>query len=356
MKEPKASVIIPVYNTASDDLARSVGSALQQSFANIEVVVVDDGSEEHVALDCDKYLQVDPRVKVIHQQNRGLSAARNAGFCAASGDWVMFLDSDDWIERDSVEKMLKSGEGNACQLVMSAWVKDYGTRSEIFALDYNHEMVFGRSDCERLMVGLFDWDSRYHDIHGKLFLRSFLEENGVYHDDDVRMGSESLLFNLRAFRWLQKVTYVPIVTYHYTFNEGSISTHYSENYYNGLLLSYQRIKTLIENLDCASELRVQLHDALRGHLPNVVASMAVGCLFAPDSKVPYREACFKVSVFQRELLAVAEPEGFDYGGCSRSRALVNRLIAIGMYWPIRAIASIRALQKGGKACEGHGGE
>lgn len=341
MKPPVASIVIPVFNTGHEDLVRSVRSALGQTLSDVEVILVDDGSDEPVAQDCDDIAASDSRIAIVHQPNGGLSSARNAGVRYAAGKWLMFLDSDDWISADAIAKSVESGERNDAQLVMSVWVKEYGAKSEPFPLEYDEERVFDISECRRLMAGLFDWDSRYHDITGKLFLRSLLVENNLFHDEDVRMGSESLLFNLRVFYHLEKASYIPVETYHYVYNEGSISTGYSEAYYEGLLLSYRRARSLIEGFGNKSELLA----GLRRHLPNVVAAMSVGCLLAPNSPLSYKEACEKAEEFRAELLGIVAPDGFDLDGCSATRKLANKLLEKHLYLPMRLIACVRHAQK-----------
>lgn len=102
MHEQKISVIIPVYNVAQY-LRRCVNSVLNQTYRNIEVVLVNDGSTDNCGEICDEYLECDSRVKVIHQKNKGLSGARNTGLKIATGDYILFVDSDDWIDKYTCE-------------------------------------------------------------------------------------------------------------------------------------------------------------------------------------------------------------------------------------------------------------
>lgn len=336
-----ASIIIPVYNTKSSDLQRSVNSALCQTCRNIEIIIIDDGSNAEVADECDKLAQSDRRIRVIHQVNSGLSSARNRGVRAALGKWIMFLDSDDWLTNDTIERSVESGDRNDVQLVMSAWVKEYGSHSERFELPYNVEVVFGRKECRELLSGLFDWDSRYHDITGKLFRRGFLEDNNLYHDADVKMGSESLLFNLKVFNKLERASYIPIDTYHYELNDGSISTCYSDAYYEGLITSYVKAKSMVSGYEDHEALEV----ALRRHIPNVVAAMTVGCLFAPDSSLKWKDACEKAISFRDEMLNICECRSFDYSACSLTRKLVCRALDLRAFILIKLVAFVRFKQK-----------
>lgn len=104
--KPKISVIVPVYKVEKY-LKRCVDSILNQTYKNFELLLVDDGSPDSCGKICDDYSKIDDRVKVIHKKNGGLSSARNAGIKASSGDYLNFVDSDDWLELDCLEYLLK---------------------------------------------------------------------------------------------------------------------------------------------------------------------------------------------------------------------------------------------------------
>jgi glycosyltransferase involved in cell wall biosynthesis len=102
---PQISIIVPVYR-AEKTLETCVNSVLAQTFGDWELILVDDGSDDESGRMCDTFSAADARIKVIHQQNAGVSAARNAGIAEASGDWIAFLDSDDWLEPQMYETLL----------------------------------------------------------------------------------------------------------------------------------------------------------------------------------------------------------------------------------------------------------
>ena len=95
----KVSAIVPVYNVEKY-IYRCVDSILNQTFSDFELILVDDGSPDNCPQICDEYAKKDSRIKVIHKENGGLSSARNAGLDIASGEWISFIDSDDWIHKD----------------------------------------------------------------------------------------------------------------------------------------------------------------------------------------------------------------------------------------------------------------
>lgn len=116
------SVIIPVYNV-EDYLDRCVASVVGQTFQNIEVILVDDGSTDGSAGICDRWSARDSRVKTLHQANQGVSAARNAGLQAASGNWILQVDSDDYIAPDAVERLVSVANGTSSDMAICDFIK-----------------------------------------------------------------------------------------------------------------------------------------------------------------------------------------------------------------------------------------
>ena len=114
---PKATVVVPVYNV-ENYLIKCVDSILAQTEPDFELLLVDDGSTDGSGGLCDKLAERDGRVRVIHQENQGLGGARNTGIQAAVGDWLLLVDSDDWIEPQTLEKALEAGLREEADLVV----------------------------------------------------------------------------------------------------------------------------------------------------------------------------------------------------------------------------------------------
>ncbi len=114
---PEISVIVPVYNT-EDYLRQCLDSLSAQTMENIEIIVVDDGSTDRSPKICDEYAEKDPRMIVIHRENGGLSAARNSGLDIAQGEYVLFVDSDDWVEPDFCKVPLDAARQTGADLVI----------------------------------------------------------------------------------------------------------------------------------------------------------------------------------------------------------------------------------------------
>lgn len=110
------SVVIPIYNVAQY-LSQCVDSVLSQSYQDLEIILVDDGSTDECPKICDDYQQKDARIRVIHKENGGLSDARNAGMKKATGEWTLFVDSDDWIDQEAIAKLYQFAIENRCDIV-----------------------------------------------------------------------------------------------------------------------------------------------------------------------------------------------------------------------------------------------
>lgn len=119
MAPPKISVIIPIYNVEKE-IHRCVDSVINQTLEDIEIILVDDGSPDNCSIICDEYGEKDKRVRVIHKENGGLSDARNVGLLESSGEYILFVDSDDYIDSRTCEKFYSSAEEHIDILVGDA--------------------------------------------------------------------------------------------------------------------------------------------------------------------------------------------------------------------------------------------
>ena len=126
-QHPVLSIIIPIYNV-EPYLRCCLNSILVQTFPSWEAVLVDDGSKDNCGKICDEYAAMDSRFRVIHKENGGLTSARNSGLAMASGEWVMHLDGDDWIEPEMLELLLRKGEETGADIVMGDFLFAYPDR------------------------------------------------------------------------------------------------------------------------------------------------------------------------------------------------------------------------------------
>lgn len=167
------SVIVPVYNV-EQYLPRCLESILSQTYENLEVILVDDGSTDLSSKVCDDYAQKDSRIRVIHKANGGLSSARNAGIEAARGKYLAFVDSDDWIEKDTYEVMVALAEKNNAPLICGGrYDVDGKTGERTVGLCPEKEEVL---TAEALVGRIFLWDHCDSSACDKLFARELFRE------------------------------------------------------------------------------------------------------------------------------------------------------------------------------------
>lgn len=223
---PKVSVIVPVYN-AEKYLQECVDSILRQTLADIEVILVDDGSSDSSPVICDGYAEQDKRVKAIHQRNSGAAAARNQGMNVAQGEYIAFVDSDDWIDADMYKRMVAVAEADDCDLVICDCLKESDCGSQL----YTHDLPAGFYDRERMYSVYFSQllmpDTMEYPvtISNSLLLirREVISANGITFPEGMRF-SEDLLFGSEVGYFSQSMTYLKeYAPYHYRQNPDSVT-------------------------------------------------------------------------------------------------------------------------------------
>lgn len=223
----KISIIVPVYK-AEKYLADCVGSILNQSYQNLEVILVDDGSPDSCPTICDRFAEKDSRVRVIHKQNSGVSAARNAGLDAATGDYIAFVDSDDYIDASMYENMMGIIRTYSCDIVMCDCVKEYPDHQELYTHDirpgfYNAHQLREEYYPHLLMMENVEYPATISNWL-LLFRRSLAAEvrylSGVRYSEDLLFGAQ-LLYNAKSFYYLKGQTY-----YHYVMNPQSVARRF----------------------------------------------------------------------------------------------------------------------------------
>lgn len=202
------SIIVPVYNMEKY-LERCMNSILKQTYTCLEIILVDDGSTDGSAHQCDLYAQKDNRVKVVHKENGGLSDARNAGLAVATGTYIGYVDSDDWIEPDMYERMYQACVENHAQLAVCRYAQEYKDKT---VLGGSGEVV-PLEQKELLSVYLCGHESYviYNSVWSKLFHRDLVE--GVLFPKG--RNSEDIMYTTRAFCKLDRAVYLDSCLYHY---------------------------------------------------------------------------------------------------------------------------------------------
>lgn len=231
----KISVVIPVYNVMPY-LERCVQSVLRQTYKDLEIILVDDGSKDDSGKLCDKIALSDKRIRVIHQENQGLSGARNTGIRQATGDYIIFLDSDDeWILDDGLEKLMQAGSGRDLIVFRTTdiWNGGRHEKRKVYDVD-NIDRLPG---AQAVFTHLVKTQLLHFAAWTVMVRRNILIEHEIFFPS--RLVSEDLYWSFHLWQHVKTVKVLNLYFHGYHHREGSITTSPSIRVYN----SYDTIFT-----------------------------------------------------------------------------------------------------------------
>ncbi len=340
MSEERISIVVPVYKVPESYLRKCIESIQCQTYRNIEILLVDDGSPDQCGAICDEYAAGDDRIHVIHKPNGGLSAARNSGQEEACGQWLMFVDGDDWIDPKMCEILLNLAHQNDAQVAFCGMVKEYAASSEPYTY-YIPEKVYKGKECLWLQAQLLHFNGNIATAYCKLIDRAFLEKNQIRHDAFLRQGAEGLEFNLRLFDKVGCAVFTAQPLYHYIYNENSISAHHDEKNHDYVLKCFEKIRSFIET----SRQRDELLRWFNNRLLYVVITTAISGYFSPANTEPYRDKKRKFKAYlQREIIRTAMKTD-NLAGLSMQRRVIILLIRLRQFWLLLLLGKMRYKQK-----------
>ena len=235
---PKVSIIVPVYNVEKY-LSRCMDSLLNQTLKDIEIILVDDGSPDNCPAICDEYAKQDHRVKVVHKKNGGLGYARNSGMEMASGEFLAFVDSDDFVDVTMYEKLLKCVEENKLDTCYCRMQKYYPSGKIIPMEELAENKIFeGRSEVDTFLLKMFGGEEyEGKNLHAisvckALYSTALIRKHNIKFLSEREMAAEDLFFNIDYLSRAEKVGWINELMYYYFYNSASTTTSYSQRYFN----------------------------------------------------------------------------------------------------------------------------
>ncbi len=218
------SIIIPIYNT-QPYLSRCIESVMRQSYHNLQIILVDDGSTDSSADVCDQFARQDLRMLVIHKANGGVSSARNVGLINAVGEYISFIDSDDWVERDFIEKLVQNIESKKSDCSMCVMISEDERHEEYSEfIPYEKSELSGVEASERLCVTI-GRSSRppIFYVTNKLFRHHLWQ--GLCFDEGLYNGEDTWAL-FQVFQKIEKLSVIKNGLYHYRMDRvGSLTKH-----------------------------------------------------------------------------------------------------------------------------------
>ena len=222
---PKVSIVVPIYNSEKE-LPRCIDSILRQTYLDFELILINDGSKDGSLNILKEYEQKDKRVIVIDNENNGVSETRNIGIRRASGDYIAFVDSDDYIESDMMEALVKSIEEQNADLVICGLLKGQEVKTSTQTFEYN--VSLDKRDIALKVLDRLNGTYINSPIN-KLYKKSILIDNNIYMDNTIDLG-EDLLFNIEYLSYCSSVIFEERCFYHYCMkSEDSLTAKYREN-------------------------------------------------------------------------------------------------------------------------------
>lgn len=238
------SVIVPVYN-AERYLTETVECILNQTYKNFELLLIDDGSSDSSPSLCDSFASKDSRVRVFHNENMGPAGARNFGLKQAEGDFIAFVDSDDLIDRDYLEQLIKTFNNQEVDLSLCGFDRFYNddlANQKLYLLGTEDTQLLESSKDVALLFTVPKTSLSGVSIWAKLYRRSIIEEHNIEFPMEITY-EEDCCFNLIYYRHIRKAVTIKKNLYHYRQVANSLSKAYKESTYRDLVNGYnERVK------------------------------------------------------------------------------------------------------------------
>lgn len=298
---PLISVIVPLFNVPEKYFADCVAHLRAQTVSNIEIVVVDDGSTNGVERLADEFAAEDDRIRVFHKENGGVSSARNFGIAEARGKYISFLDADDWIDEDILQKALELAEKDELDIVCWGVVREYGDRAvkHEFSSYLRLNELYEADACAQLREAVLDCNAELGAPFGKLIRRGLVEEDRIFFDEGLLNYAEDVEWNFRLFASVHRAVILNEYAHHYVYNPASLTSFITAQNAECAVLCFEKIRKEIK--DAANEAKLQ--EQIDYRFLFMLTAISVCGFFHPKNHVSYSEKkrAFKAYVAKEEV-------------------------------------------------------
>lgn len=253
------SVIVPIYN-GEKYISRCIESILNQTHKNIEIVCVNDGSTDESGKILDNYAKIDNRIKVIHKQNAGVSAARNTGIKESTMPIIAFVDSDDYIQDVMYEKMISLMEKEKLDCVCCDYKNIYSDRIINRNSRFVNQILYGEQIREKIVkgiIGFFDTNNNcLTSVCNRLFVKDILVQNNIWFDDKRAYG-EDWLFCIEYYRVINSIGFINENMYSYVHQEDSLSTKARTDYFEYVVKNNRLFNNMFPEFDWECDAKIK---------------------------------------------------------------------------------------------------
>ncbi|KMK75034.1 glycosyl transferase family 2 [Alkalihalobacillus pseudalcaliphilus] len=279
---PKVSIIIPVYN-AEKYLTFCINSLFNQQLRECEFIFINDGSTDGSSAILEEFRKFDKRVKLIHQKNKGVSEARNAGLAVAKGDYIGFVDADDYIEADMYKNLYKEVIREQSDAIISNLESQIDGYPVITSYPFPMNKNLDKAYINKHMLPYFIYSEQLNSVCNKLYRAAIIKEQNLTFPKKVALGEDGL-FNMQFLEYAQSVRYIDYVGYHYREVVGSATRNsHRVNYFHRALEVFNEELPLFIKLELGEE-RIKELKSIK--LVNSVMSF-IHIYFAPSTKTHF---------------------------------------------------------------------
>ncbi|MCM1535265.1 MAG: glycosyltransferase [Clostridium sp.] len=267
------SIIVPVYNMEKY-LRKCIESLVQQTYKNIEIILVDDGSGDASGKICDEYAQSKNYITVIHKQNEGLGYARNTGMKAAKGDFIAFFDSDDYADSDMIEQLMRPIIEEKADTCIGGYNRVDSEGNVVSTEKYTPRNFVGKEVYNECYIRMLGSLPKEHDVikmsvWNVIYSADIIRTHKIWFPSERELISEDLVFNFEYFKYAKKVSLIESVAYKYRITPTSLTNTYKTDKIIRICDFYEemelRVRKEFENPDSAIiRLQKQFFVSVRG--------------------------------------------------------------------------------------------
>ena len=331
------SIIVPIYNVEKY-LNKCIESIVNQTYENIEIILIDDGSNDNSGIICDEYAKKDNRIIVVHKENGGVSSARNKGLKIAKGEWISFVDADDWIEQTFCQTLLNKVTQEQADIALCGYNRITDNRIE--KINANNQEVFLNSN--EYLVKSLNPQTGFGFCHMKLIKKEVLKS--ISFNERIEVG-EDALFNIQLSTYIKKAVFLKQPLYNYRINNQSVVKRYDENYANKYLKSMKIIEEYIwQEYNEENEENIEIKQNYYNFVAYHIMLIIVNYCYHPDNKMcnAQRKNMLK-EVFNNDLFIIGLKKS-NYNNISLTRKITLYTLKHKLYWLTAIICKIRQKQ------------
>lgn len=343
---PKITVVVPIYNVGPY-LHQCLDSVVNQTYHDLEILLIDDGSPDNCGAICDEYAAKDARIRVIHKKNAGVSSARNDGVRLATGEWILFLDADDWLDLNYIETMIAGmPQVEVDVLCNSGYISEYPSHTVVKYIftepfvDTKREktdILIAKTLAPRCGLGNRKDYGSNACVWGKLYKTTFLRDEVPAFDGRLH-PNEDVLFNMRMFDKAKVTASCNCVGCHYREFVGTASTSRFNPKWPYMFDVFEKeIWDFIADRP-DSEL---LLDAFYVRVMMSLRYMSTCYFFHPDNPASYRQVASEVRAFKKKPHVAAALHRKSNRFLNKKYILVKYAFRLPWVWPAKFLFTVR---------------